>query len=156
MGSCKDANLENANITQWQAIKIHVWVQSKVVSIHVASEKIYIAFSCSILVDFQNIHYSFITTRLSSTLNIRWAMMGEKYQFSPTSEQFEYVKVFIFLREWCQLDRLGTLLKFFSNLFIFHLGIPRYYISTFVIYSSQGMTITLETEDKVKRKSDSF
>lgn len=33
------ANLENADITHFQTIKIHVQAQSKVVSIHVASEK---------------------------------------------------------------------------------------------------------------------
>lgn len=90
-----DVNLENANINHYQTIQIHVGIQSKVVSIHAASEK-NITFIISVLVDFQNIHYNFITTVLSSTLNIRLAMTEVKDQLRSASKQFEYFKVLLF------------------------------------------------------------
>ena len=89
-----DVNLENANINHYQTIQIHVGIQSKVVSIHAASEK-NITFIISVLVDFQNIHYNFITTVLSSTLNIRLAMTEVK-ELRSASKQFEYFKVLLF------------------------------------------------------------
>lgn len=88
-----------------------------------------ITFLIFILVDFQNIHYNFITAMLSSTLNIRLFATGEKYQLSSAGKQFEYFKVFIFPRGCYQNLTDWELLIIFSNIFIVRLGIPRYYIS---------------------------
>ena len=87
--------MENANINHYQTIKIHVGIQSKVVTIHETSEK-NIIFTISILVDFQNIHYNFIVAVLTSTLNIRLVMTEVKYQLRSASKQFEYFKVLFF------------------------------------------------------------
>lgn len=66
---------------------------------------------------------------LSSTLNVRLFMTGEKYQLSSASKQFEYFKVFIFPRECYQNLIDWELLIIFSNIFIVRLGIPKYDIS---------------------------